>query len=607
MTDTAAPRHDAVEHLDSETVLIAGGGPVGLLVATVLAHYGVRSVVLERNNDTTKWPKMDLTNVSTLLILGSRPLGVPETTPYNVYMTTGLHNSKPITSWEYPSTQELRDQHRKENDGSAASEPWQRISQALFERFLKDRCDENDLIDCRFDWKMDKCTERDDTVQVNAVHVESKKTLRLTAKFMVACDGASSRTRRDLEIPLEGGPVPGYTLLVHFKSTDLSNLFKFGRFWYLFIFNDAGLHAAAICQDDKDVFTTHLLLPLDADHGSIDSHDAVYKALGGLRGPFKVNIDEILVRSAYRHSIAVARSYRSSGGKVFLAGDSAHQNIPSGGYGMNTGIGDTFDIAWKLAAVIKKGCGPGLLDSYEEERRPIVLRSIERSGVHMQAHISMAGILAGNASLVEEDSSEGERLRQRVAQHYQENNGENIDFGIEMDHRHKSHIYPSPTAEDGEEPLWEPSRYLPSTFPGSRAPHVFLKDGTSIFDKFGPYWTLIQFANEGDENLPESVLISAERTCMPLKHVVLRGEEHGQKLWEFPLVMIRVDGHVVWRGRENPGAETVDRIVRIAPGRAKQTPSYFNGGAISTPFSSTEKAQRQIQEYKLEQMGEMQM
>jgi len=93
--------------------------------------------------------------------------------------------------------------------------------------------------------------------------------------------------------------------------------------------------AAAICQDDKDTFTIHLLLPPDTDHESIDSHDAVYRALGGNGDPFKIEIDEILVRSTYKHSIAVARNYHSPGGRVYLAGDSAHQNIPTGGYGMN--------------------------------------------------------------------------------------------------------------------------------------------------------------------------------------------------------------------------------------------------------------------------------
>lgn len=139
-------------------------------------------------------------------------------------------------------------------------------------------------------------------------------------------------------------PSPGYALLVHFKSRDWQRLLKFGNFWHLFIFDKDGLRGAAINQDDNDTFTTHLLLPMDVDHEAIDSHDAVYRALGGMGEPFKIKIDEILVRSTYRHSIAVARSLRSPLGKVFLAGDSAHQNIPTGGYGMNTVSSSTVTI-----------------------------------------------------------------------------------------------------------------------------------------------------------------------------------------------------------------------------------------------------------------------
>lgn len=101
------------------------------------------------------------------------------------------------------------------------------------------------------------------------------------------------------------------------------------------MFGSQGLQGAVICQDDKEVFTTHLMLPLGVESDSIDSNDAVYQVLGGMGSPYKIEIDEILVRSTYRHSVAVAASYRSQHGRVFLAGDSAHQNVPTGGYGMN--------------------------------------------------------------------------------------------------------------------------------------------------------------------------------------------------------------------------------------------------------------------------------
>lgn len=122
---------------------------------------------------------------------------------------------------------------------------------------------------------------------------------------------------------------------MHFKSRDLSKLFKFGTFWHLFIFGKTGLQGAVICQDNKEIFTTHLMLPLGSESDDIGSHEAVYNVLGGTGVPFEIEIDEILVRSTYRHSVAVARTYRSALGNVFLAGDSAHQNVPTGGYGMN--------------------------------------------------------------------------------------------------------------------------------------------------------------------------------------------------------------------------------------------------------------------------------
>ena len=132
--------------------------------------------------------------------------GVPSTTPYNVYMTSGLHNEKPITSWESPSVDELRVQYRQKNDGSSPLEPWQRVSQAVFEKYLKARCDENSLIDSRFGWKVEKSVESEGGVLVEAVQVSTNKRIKYFTRYLVACDGASSRIRRDMEIPLDGGP-----------------------------------------------------------------------------------------------------------------------------------------------------------------------------------------------------------------------------------------------------------------------------------------------------------------------------------------------------------------------------------------------------------------
>ncbi|KAH7110715.1 FAD-binding domain-containing protein [Dactylonectria macrodidyma] len=611
-----ATRDKSIDYRDQNVVLIAGGGPVGLLAATVLAHYGVRSVILERNESTTR-DNMDLTNSRSMELLARlgliddiRKLGVPSTAPYNVYMTSGLHNEEPMTGWVFPNVDTLRSQSQQQNDGTFPSEPWQRISQAIFEKFLKERCDNNPLIECRFGWRVDRTVETTDGVVVEATDTASKSRTTFSTKYLLACDGASSRVRRELEIPLDGGPFPGYALLVHFKSRDLEKLFKFGRFWHLFIFNQKGLHAAAICQDDKDTFTTHLLLPLDADADAIDSYDAVYRSLGGMRDPFRVKIDEILIRSTYRQSIAVARSYRSPLGKVFLAGDSAHQNIPTGGYGMNLGIGDAFDIGWKLAAVILKKAAPKILDSYEEERRAIALKCVQRSGVHMEAHSTPKEILGENPLLVEEDSPDGAEMRRKMHEHYQQHNGENQDLGIEMDHRHESSVYPQPEVADGEEPPWDASRYTPSTFVGSRAPHVFLSDGSAIFDHYGPFWTLVEFSDKGDgKRNVQTLLDEAQKIGMPLKHVIFHDEERARQLWQLPLVLVRPDGHVAWRGRQAPEIDEAARVLKIISGQEKDAArgSRKSDGAVTRPFAATTEVDAQVKEYRLAQMGAMQM
>ena len=157
-------------------------------------------------------------------------------------------------------------------------------------------------------------------------------------------------------------------MLVHFKSRDLTRLHKQGRFWHIFLLGESGgFEGAVISQDEKGTWTTHLFLPLDAEPEKMDPHDAVYRVLGGVYGPYKITIDEILVRSVWRPNIAVTRNWSNPSLRIFLAGDSAHQNIPTGGYGMNMGIGDAFDLGWKLASVINGHGGPDLLRSYEME------------------------------------------------------------------------------------------------------------------------------------------------------------------------------------------------------------------------------------------------
>lgn len=361
---------------------------------------------------------------------------------------------------------------------------------------------------------------------------------------------------------------------MHFQSRDLRRLHKFGRFWHIFLTDrTGGLGGAIIAQDEIDTYTTHLFLqaddPLDTD--AMSAEDVVYRVLGGMHDPYPITIDKILVRSTWRPVIAVTKSWSGPHKRAFLAGDAAHQNIPTGGYGMNMGIGDAFDLGWKLAAVVKKTGGLGLLKSYELERKPVAARNVAHSGFHFQVHIALRELLSSDGPDprdVDKPTDEARLTRMKVEKHYNEHDGENKDFGIEMDYRYKSNVV-LPDDTGVSEPPWTPAHYTPSTWPGSRPPHLLLDNGDAIFDRFGKDWTLLCFAD--NERGKCFIVESAERLGVPLHTVDLSRETLAKKLYERKLVLIRPDQHVAWRGDAVETLAAAQRVLEIVTGRTDQS------------------------------------
>lgn len=201
------------EDLPRGTVVIAGGGPVGLLLAKVLSHYGVKSVLAERNKATTKWPKMDLTNPRSMEIFrrlglseGLRKRGVAAHIEQPVIFSSGLGAEKPISSWDHPSVDRFRQHIAEHNDGTQPLEAWQRVSQVIFERWLKEICDQDPLIDVRFGWRVDSVHESSSNVRSTLINVDTGDSVVLTSDYLAGCDGASSRTRQCSALSLDGGP-----------------------------------------------------------------------------------------------------------------------------------------------------------------------------------------------------------------------------------------------------------------------------------------------------------------------------------------------------------------------------------------------------------------
>lgn len=266
-------------------------------------------------------------------------------------------------------------------------------------------------------------------------------------------------------------------------------------------------------------------------------------------------------------------------GRVWLAGDAVHQVPPTGGYGMNTGVGDAVGLAWAVAAQVQGWGGDGLLTAYETERRAVALRNraaaARHASVRAAIHTTAWGSMHG-------DGWRGETTRRRLGQEIRDlGNLENEAWGIELGYRYDRS--PVIWAEVGSTSAAPVDRYLPSTAPGARPPSVFLAEGTAIFDLFGVGFTLLRFAD-----IDVARMVEAADVCrVPLTVVDIR-DRLARELYERDLVLVRPDQHVAWRGNELPAdpAAVVDRIrgvSRACPADLASAPSAHADPARGGP------------------------
>ncbi|MFI7546111.1 FAD-dependent monooxygenase [Actinoplanes sp. NPDC049599] len=538
-------------------VVVVGAGPVGMMAALELAHHGVACLLAEQNAGPTVHPKMEFTNPRTMehharlgIAEDIRRAGVPAKYPFDVIWSTGLGGDL-LAVWRQPSVEEKWQQIRELNDGTQPSQPYQRISQAELEPVLLERCRRHPLIEVRNRWRFVSLDQDADGVTSTFEDLAAGATRQVRSRYLAACDGASSTVRRGVGIPLTGGGIAdaadgGVRELpaaysVTFRSTDSANLFRQGYFWHYFTDR-----YVLISLDEAGTWSFHAVRQSDFDPPPSDPAGWIRSLLG-----VDLAIDQVHVSSRWTPQYLIADSYRS--GRVLLAGDAAHQMFPAGSHGMNTGAGDAVDLGWKLAALINGYGGPALLDSYEAERRPVGLRNMAMSRSHLDVHFQHMRLRQENAPAAQ------------LAEFLTAQPGENTYEGIYLDYRY--HDSPLVWADGTPEPPAEPLRYRPSTWPGARPPSLLLADGTQLFDRFGPEFTLVDTAGDGRA---EPLLAAAGERGLPVRHVVIQ-EPRVRELWERDLVLVRPDQHVAWRGDtvgDDPAA-VIDRVrgatgVRIA-------------------------------------------
>lgn len=542
-------------------VLIAGGGPVGTTLALDLALRGVATIVLEERLEMPPNPKCNTTNARSMehfRRLGCaediRRVGLPlERATDVVYATRWL--GKELTRYRLRSAGEVlaRTRHTGAiDDHWPTPEPQHRVSQLAMEPVLRARLREFPISDYREGWRFVSFTQFEDHVDCVVQELASQTEQHIRCDYLVSCEGAHSRIRRDMGVQLEGRECVAKFCTTYLRAPTLQEKWPHSPAWMHRLYNaDGESHIIAI--NGADLWLHHSVLGPDGDLDGHDHRPAIRHAFGG-------DIDyEVLGQERWVARAMVANRYRDR--RVFLAGDAAHIWIPMGGFGMNAGIEDAVNLAWKLAAVLAGWAPPEILDSYAAERRAIG-QLVAGSAAKIFEDLYKIPV---QDALFEADGAAADRHRAAIGQRITDHNLAEFDsIGMQLGVAYADS--PIVCYDGAPAASFAINRYVESCDPGVRAPHFWRESGRALFDDFGAGYTLLRL---GITPVAATELINAFTSRgIPLCVVDVHEPIARQKYPGYALVLVRPDQHIAWRGHQDPVAAhaVVDRVVAwVAP------------------------------------------
>lgn len=530
---------------DRYDVVVVGGGPVGLAAAIELGSRRLTVLLVDRDDGVVRYPTAESVDVASMELLrrwGAAPLvehsGFPAHAPRDIAFVSRMSGHE-LARFARPSNV---DRHRTTRGRSPEGGVW--WPKFWFDPALRACAATEPTVELRYQWSCTGFEESTDAdagenapeveVRLRSVHHGSKL---VRARYLVACDGASSPIRRALGIAsIRDSPdararwqgafarLPG--LREHITHAPAVQYYLINpRRMILGSLDGADLWRVTYPLGDDEVPTTD------------DVRQTVADALD--REPINV---EVLDTREWSGDAVVAETFRS--GRVLLAGDAAHRMWPSGGHGMNTGLGDVANLGWKLEAVLRGWSPTGLLDTYTTERRPHCERMIRRAWRNYRADLA----LGPDPALDDPQRATEREAISRQIHATRASEWQSLDVQLGTDYADSALVI----ADDAHEPV---DGVVLAASPGRRAPHITLPDRTSTLDLCRGRFTLLHLTPTADSgNLAQTL----RKRGFPVdEHRI--GEPEVHAVYRHALALVRPDGILAWLADTAP--DDLERLV----------------------------------------------